>query len=231
TVQLRDGRSIQGTFVSGDSRQIRFLPEGGQTESYAVTEVDRVNFGGGSSSQSSAVTRGTRSRGGREMAPSGTTVTVRMIDAINSDTTNVGETFRASLDEPILVDGVTVAPKGADATVKVERVDQSKALSGREEIALVLSEVTVDGRRLQAETNHAAVSAKSRGKDNAKVIGGTAVLGAIIGAIAGGGKGAAIGAASGAGAGAAVQAIRGQKVEIPSETRLDFVLSQPLYNR
>jgi hypothetical protein len=60
------------------------------------------------------------------------------------------------------------------------------------------------------------------------VVGGTAAFGAIIGAIAGGGKGAAIGAASGAGAGAAVQAVRGAKVKIPSETRLEFTLKQPL---
>jgi hypothetical protein len=60
------------------------------------------------------------------------------------------------------------------------------------------------------------------------VIGGGAVVGAIIGAIAGGGKGAAIGAATGAGAGAAVQAVRGQKIEIPSESMLDFRLAQPL---
>ena len=69
----------------------------------------------------------------------------------------------------------------------------------------------------------------SRRARSGKVIGGTAVLGAIIGAIAGGGKGAAIGLGAGAGAGTAVQvATKGQRVRIPSETRLTFTLQQPV---
>ena len=66
-------------------------------------------------------------------------------------------------------------------------------------------------------------------RSSAKVIGGTAVLGAIIGGIAGGGKGAAIGLGAGAGAGTAVQvATKGQRVRVPSETRLTFTLQQPV---
>jgi hypothetical protein len=156
-------------------------------------------------------------------------VTVRTIDSINSDATNVGETFRASLEEPLVSGSETIAPKGADVTLKVARVQQSGAISGNEEVSLVLSEIAVNGRKYAVNTNNATVSAKSRGTQSAEVIGGTAVLGAIIGAIAGGGKGAAIGAAAGAGTGAAVQAIRGQRVQIPSESKLDFTLSNPLY--
>jgi hypothetical protein len=52
------------------------------------------------------------------------------------------------------------------------------------------------------------------------------VLGAIIGAAAGGGKGAAIGAGSGAAVGTGAEVIgKGQRVKVPSETRLDFTLS------
>ena len=69
----------------------------------------------------------------------------------------------------------------------------------------------------------------SRGERTAKVAGGTAAVGAIIGAIAGGGKGAAIGAGAGAAAGAGAQVITsGQRVRIPSETRLTFVLDNPV---
>ena len=61
------------------------------------------------------------------------------------------------------------------------------------------------------------------------VIGGVAALGAIIGAIAGGGKGAALGGVSGAGAGTAIQVLtKGVQVRVPAETRLTFVLQQPL---
>ena len=233
TLYLKSGRALSGSFVNGNSRTISFLEQGGRTQRFPITDVQRVLFGDGSSLPTAG---GSDQLGGRpadaataqHLIPTGTVITVRTIDSIDSNANNAGETFRASLDEPIIVNGRTVAQKGADAMVRVVRVNQSGTLSGTEEVALELAEVTAEGRRYTVQTSHAQVAAKSRGKDTAKVVGGTAVLGAIIGAIAGGGKGAAIGAASGAGAGAAIQAIRGQRVQIPSESKLDFTISQPV---
>jgi hypothetical protein len=160
------------------------------------------------------------------MIPAGTVVTVRTIDEIDSDKNGVGQTFRASLDEPLVVDGRTIAPAGADATIRIAHVDKGGTLTDTEEIQLELTEIRSGGRLYAVETGPAEISAKGRGEQTAKVVGGTAVVGAIIGAIAGGGKGAAIGAASGAGAGVAIQAIRGQRVKVPSESKLDFTLSR-----
>jgi hypothetical protein len=251
---LRDGRSINGRLVSATSRQIRFLEDGQRTSRlHQVTAVERVAFGdagrtssgasnsraNGSSTRDSGAYSSrpdssrpdstTRARTGRYSVAEGSVITVRMIDSVNSDQTNVGDTYRASLESPIVVDGQTIAPRGADATVRIARVDQSGTISGREEVALVLNDISVNGRRYRIESENATVAANSRSNESAKVIGGGAVVGAIIGAIAGGGKGAAIGAATGAGAGAAVQAVRGQKIEIPSESMLDFRLAQPLF--
>ena len=133
-----------------------------------------------------------------------------MIDSVNSDKTDVGDTYKASLDSPIVVGDRTLAPRGADATVRVAKLDEGGLISGKEEIALVLNDIAINGRRYRVESQDTALSNESRTKENATVIGGGAVLGAIIGAIAGGGKGAAIGAATGAGAGAAAQVIRGE---------------------
>jgi hypothetical protein len=222
TLYLRDGRTVRGTFISGNSREIRFLTEGGRSQRYQITAIERLTFGSGGQDA-------VRTRTSEVVVPAGTTITVRLIESIDSNQTDVGRTYRASLDEPVVVNGRTVAARGADATLQVVRVNQSGTVSGREEIALVLSEIATGGRTVAVpETHHAEVAAKSRSQESAKVIGGTAVVGAIIGAIAGGGKGAAIGAASGAGAGVAIQAIRGQRIQIPSETKLDFTLAQPL---
>ena len=230
TLYLRDGRSVDGKLVSATSRQVRFLSEGERTaRTYQLTNIDRLGFSDSNVAANPGSRTRNRAREASATVPAGSTITVRMIDAVNSNNTDVGQTYKASLDEPLVVDGRTVAPKGSDATVRVARVDQSGTITGREEIALVLNDITVNGRRYTAETENAEVAAKSRSKESAKIIGGTAVVGAIIGAIAGGGKGAAIGAASGAGAGTAIQAIRGQKIEIPSETKLDFRLAQPMY--
>jgi len=220
TLYLRDGRTVHGAFLSGNNREIQFRPDGGTVETHTIGTVDRISFSGPD--------EGVRNRTESFTVPAGTTVTVRLIDPIDSDKTDEGETYRASLDEDWMVEGRTIAPRGADATVKVVRVDQSGTFSGREEVAIVLTELVANGRRYALDTNHAQLSAKSRKDQTVKIVGGSAVVGAIIGAIAGGGKGAAIGAATGAGAGAAVQAIRGQRVQIPSETKLDFTLAQPL---
>jgi hypothetical protein len=248
TLYLRDGKAIRGTFISGSSQSIRFLPDGGRTQAYPITRVDRLAFGDEAATQSSSTrddrygndrrydnnrydsgrNSSTRARLAGDEIPSGTQISVRMIDNINSNETDIGRRYRASLDQDLVVDGRVVAPRGSDATVEVVRVEQGRAISGREQIALVLSEIMANGRRLTPVTQNAEISSSSRGSENVKVIGGTAALGAIIGAIAGGGSGAAIGAAAGAATGAGVQAVRGQKIEVPSETQLLFTLSQPL---
>lgn len=159
----------------------------------------------------------------------GTNLTVRMIDAVNSETNHVGQTFRATLDQPVMVDGETAIPRGADAVVKLVDSKESGKLTGRAELMLSLQSVSVGGRIVDVISQTMTEESSSRGARTAKVAGGTAALGAIIGAIAGGGKGAAIGAGAGAAAGVGAEVITsGQKVRIPSETRLTFVLDNPV---
>lgn len=161
--------------------------------------------------------------------PTGTAIVVRMIDSVDSERTRVGQTFRASVDEPVLVDGQTVIPRGADAVIKLVEDQQSGKFEGRTVLTLVLHQVMVNGRLVDSTTADVSQASGSRGARTAKVVGGTTALGAIIGALAGGGRGAAIGAASGAAVGGGAQVItKGQTVKIPSETRLTFTLQQPI---
>jgi hypothetical protein len=148
-----------------------------------------------------------------------------MIDGVDSETSQLGQTFQASLDDPIMVNGETVVPRGADVVAKLVEDKQSGKISGRTELTMDLVSIRVNGRMVDLNTQEVTTSSESRTNKSAKVIGGTAALGAILGGIFGGGKGAAIGAASGAGAGGAVQVLtKGQKVRIPAETRLSFTL-------
>jgi len=161
--------------------------------------------------------------------PIGTKITIRMIDSINSEQTRLGQTFRASVDEPVLVNEQTVVPRGADAFVKLVEDKQSGKFEGKTVLTLVLQQVMVNGRMLDVTTGDVSEASSSRGSRTAKVVGGTTALGAIVGALAGGGKGAAIGAASGAAVGGGAQEItKGQVVKIPSETRLTFTVQQPV---
>jgi hypothetical protein len=158
--------------------------------------------------------------------PAGTRITVRMIDSVDSRVARVGDTFRASVDEPVSVNGTIVIPRNADVVAKLEEDDQSGRLTGRTTLKLVLSSVRVNDRSIDITTSDVVRESGSRGAKTAAAAGGGAVLGAIIGAVAGGGKGAAIGAGSGAAVGTGAEAVsKGERVKVPSETRLDFTLS------
>lgn len=228
TIRLRDGRQVDGTFMGGDSRQVKLLGADGKLQTFDIGEIESIRFQGAPATSQATQSPAPAPARSSMTVPAGTVITVRLIDSVDSDVNQTGERFRASLDQPLQVGERTIAPRGADATVQLVRVEQAGRLTGREEVALDLYELVVNGRRYPVASSYAEVSGASRTSSTGKVVGGTAAFGAIIGAIAGGGKGAAIGAASGAGAGAAVQAVRGAKVKIPSETRLEFTLKQPL---
>jgi len=126
----------------------------------------------------------------------------------------------------VTVGGETIIPRGADVVVKLVDAQQSGKLTGRAELTLDLMSVKVNGQVVDINTQSISRQSDSRGQQTAKVAGGTAAVGAIIGAIAGGGKGAAIGAGAGGAAGAGAEAVtHGQRVKVPSETRLTFVLN------
>jgi len=247
TVFFRDGRTINGSFVGGDARTIR-VAVGDRVETIRVADVDRISFGDPEQSYARPAMRTPPEEptyrsapppppptrrddyGERAMIPSGTVLTIRMVDSVDSERDYVGKTFQASLDEPVLdSSGRTLVPRGADVVVKLVDDVQSGKIEGRTVLTLDIVSLRVNGRDVDVDTTSITEQSSSRTARSGKVIGGTAALGAIIGAIAGGGKGAAIGAGAGAGAGTVAQvATKGQRVRIPSETRLTFTLQQPV---
>jgi hypothetical protein len=161
--------------------------------------------------------------------PADTPITVRMIDAVNSQTTRIGQTFRASVDEPVMVADRQVIPRGADVITKLVDDQKSGRIQGRTVLTLALVSVSVNGQMVDVTSLDVRTASASRAGKSAGLIGGGAAVGAIVGAIAGGGKGAAIGAASGGALGGATTVLtNGQEVKIPSETRLTFRLQYPV---
>jgi YMGG-like Gly-zipper len=153
---------------------------------------------------------------------------VRMIDGVDSKKNHVGDVFHASLETDLNVNGVLVARKGADVYGKLVTAEKSGTFTGHSELQLELTSIVIDGRTYPLVSSDYNVQGKGRGSDTAKKVGVGAVAGAIIGAIAGGGKGAAIGAAAGSATGAGVQVLtKGEQVNVPSETLLEFRLQQP----
>jgi hypothetical protein len=161
--------------------------------------------------------------------PSGTTLAVRLVDTIDSETSQQGQTFHATLDSPLAVEGETVIPSGYDLEGHIVTVQSAGKFAGQSMLVLQLDRLSAAGKTYSIQTDQYSRKGSSRGKNTAAKVGTGAGIGAIIGAIAGGGKGAAIGAAAGGGLGGGVQAAtKGQQIKLPSETVLNFTLQAPL---
>ena len=95
-------------------------------------------------------------------------------------------------------------------------------------LTLELTDIVINGTTHPLLTSTYEVKGKGEGGNTAKKVAGGAGLGALIGGIAEGGKEAGIGAAARAAGGTAVAASKkGQQLQIPSETLLEFRLQQP----
>lgn len=220
TVTLRDGRIITGIYLGGTAREVK-IETADQIQTLDVANVSHIEFGGAEERRG----RDTSPAVGSILLPAGTRLVIRMIDGVDSERNSVGQRFAASLDEPVVIDGQTVIPRGADVIVKLVEAKESGKFEGRTSLTLDLMSVMVNGRMVDVNTETVTEESSSRGKRTAKVVGGTAALGTIIGAIAGGGKGAAIGLGAGAATGAGAEILtKGQRVKIPSESRLTFML-------
>jgi outer membrane lipoprotein SlyB len=161
--------------------------------------------------------------------PAGTTLAVRLIDGLDSERNHPGDTFRATLNSPVTVDDNVVIPADADIQGRVVDAKNATHFSGSSALVLEITKLSYNGRTYTIQTNQWARQGKGRGANTAGKVGGGAALGAIIGAIAGGGKGAAIGSVVGAGAGGGVQAAtRGEQIRLSPEALITFQLQAPV---
>lgn len=158
----------------------------------------------------------------------GTAVPIRLLDPINSEKNQAGDTFRATLDSPLPADGDSV-PSGYDIKGHIVELKSAGKFAGQSLVVLQLDSITVDGKTYGLETDTYRREGSNRTTNTAKKVGAGALIGAVIGGLAGGGKGAGIGAAAGGGVGGGVQAAtKGQQIVLPSETVLSFTLNSPV---
>jgi hypothetical protein len=257
TLVLKNGERVTGYFEGGSARVVKFRTGDGLVKDYDILSVVQIQFGDEKSASSMtpappkpnslSSTPGPDPRllpsSERPPAnppsqnaantgwtiPTGSKIVVRMVDSINSEQNSAGETFVATLDEPIVVGGVEVVPRNADVRGRIANINEAGRVAGAAELGLELTQIVVNGIPYSMTTSEYQEVGEARGSQTAKRAGGGAALGAIIGAIAGGGKGAAIGAGVGAGGATAVQVLtKGEKLNIPSETKLEFTLRAPL---
>jgi len=237
SLELKNGSLINGKFVGGTESEISFQV-GSSVQKYDLADVVSLKFGSESTSNNTTprplglrpaeVETAANPRTATSVTiPAGTRISVRTIDNIDSAKNHPGDRFQASLEEPLTIDGVVVAAKGADVYGRLTESKKSGTFTGKSELQLELTGIVVSGQTVPVVTGEYELKGKSRGSSTAKRTIGGAAVGGIIGAIAGGGKGAGIGAAVGGGAGAGSEIItKGEQVKVPSETLLEFTLQQ-----
>jgi hypothetical protein len=161
--------------------------------------------------------------------PAGTPITVRLQERLSSASSVPGERFEAVIDQPIVVGDQVVLPMGALATGHVVVARRSGRLHHPGELGVTLDSVTIGQQQIPLATSSFVARGASHKKRNWGWIGGGSGGGAVIGALAAGGKGALIGGGIGAAAGTTTAFITGKKdVTFGSERRLRFRLNQEI---
>jgi hypothetical protein len=239
TLELKDGRVLQGRFLGGTQALMRFSVNG-EVQTFNVSEIVALTFTNNHGNAAGAPEPAPAPQaanpapaplpaGSPVTIPAGQPLLVRMIDGVDSKKNNVGDIFHASLETDLNINGALVARRSTDVYGRLAEAKEAGHFSGSSELQLELTRIVINGQDYPVVSSDYTLKGKGRGSNTAQKVGGGAVAGAIIGAIAGGGKGAAIGAGAGSAAGAGVQVFtRGQQVKVPSETLLEFRLQQPV---
>lgn len=230
TLKLKSGKVLQGSFMGGDTRQIKFIAEDGHAKTYSLTDVDSLTFAPPPEAPKpapvSAPAPAPASLPTQVTVPAGTQLLVRMVDTLDSSKTDAGQRFTASLDTNLEANGVIVARKGTAIYGKVLESNSAGRAAGKSKMTIQLTEIVIGGTARPIMTDTFDTEGKGSGKRTARRTIAGAGLGAAIGGIAGNaGKGAAIGATTG-GVLSVVQ--KGDQVQIPSEAQLEFRLQQPV---
>ena len=255
TLILKSGEKVTGYYQGGTARVIKFQTADGAVKDYDLLSVQQIQFGdsaiaaappGASAAASSSsappadprllpgnqrVTRPTSSTaaGTGYTIPTGGKIVIRTIDGISSEKNKPGDVFVAVLEEPITQNDIEIIPKGADVRGRIANLESAGRVTGSAQLGLELTQIYVNGIPYSLTTSEYEEVGESRTGQTAKRAAGGAAIGALIGAIAGGGKGAAIGAGVGGGGATAVQVMtKGEKLNVPSETKLEFTLRAPL---
>lgn len=157
--------------------------------------------------------------------PKGAQASIRTLDAIQSNQSEVGQAYRCTLDAPIIAEGREIAAKGSDCVLRIVEKKAAGKLSGKNQLQLVLAAIRVAGSLVSVDSEPSSVTGKNKAKSSGIRTGIGAAIGAGVGGVLGGSRGAAIGAGAGAAGGVASAILtEGPEVKVPAETPLTFVI-------
>lgn len=160
----------------------------------------------------------------------GTVLPVRIGETLSSEKNEIGDSWSGTLSQPLVINGLVIAERGAQVEGRVTDVKRAGRVKGVANMTVALTRLTTaDGQRINLQTSGISRAGKDETKRDVGKVAIASGIGAAIGAIAGGGRGAGIGAGAGAGAGTGVVlATRGGPAVIANETLLSFRVSEPV---
>lgn len=222
-VKLRSGQVLEGTVTSQDATTVHLMLANGRRARLPMTDVTSIEF---SRRAEPEPPPSPSSRPRPVTVPAQTILNVRLVEAIDVDATGLGATFRSLLDDPVMLDGVVVIPRGASVKLQAVHVQQSGKIKGSDRVTLKANSIAFGGVSYEIASTYVEAKGKGEGRRSTRKIGGGLGLGALVGGIAGGGEGAAIGAAIGAATGAVVASQGEEHLVLPAESRLQFQLAE-----
>ena len=209
--------------MSADVKIVRILLDNGQIAEFPVDDISAVEFSPRKAPPAPAPDPAKTPPS--ITVPIGTVLSVRLTQAIEVDAAQAGMTFKSLLDDPVMIGGQVVVPRGSAVVLQAVKVEQAGNFKGSDKIVLKANSIAFGGRQYQVATAQVESKGSGEGKKTTRKVAGGAGLGAVIGGIAGGGAGAAIGAAAGGATGAIVASQGTEHLKLDAETRLQFTLN------
>jgi len=221
TLELADGSLLEGDFV-GSSNGIIMFNTGEDIEAYPESEVVGIFLSEGVATAQANLTTDSAPM---ITVPAGTRLVIRMSDSLDSNRNAAGHRFRAQLEGAVVVDGITVLPRGTIVQGRIASSQQAGRAVGSSGMSIEFTDVMLN------DVLHPIVTGNinsQTGSEGGRTIGRTARA-AVIGGLIDGSKGARTGAKVGAGAsiltgGASINIPRGTILE----TSLQAALALPL---
>ncbi|HET7910903.1 MAG TPA: hypothetical protein VFL49_02645, partial [Pseudolabrys sp.] len=214
-VKLKSGKVVEGMFVGADSKAVRILLDTGKVTEIGIDDAVSVEFTPRKPTPPPPPPPNPATQPKPVQVPSGTPINVRLTQGIDVDASKAGQSFKAIVDDPVMMNGSIVIPRGATAELQAVAVQQSGKMKGSDKISLKMNSIGFGGNVYQVTTAYVETKGGGEGKKTARKVGGGAGLGAIVGGIAGGGSGAAIGAAVGGATGAVVASGGEEHLKLP----------------
>ena len=222
-VTLRSGQVVNGNFMSADVKIVRLLLANGKIAEFPVDGVTALEFAPRKAPPAPAPDPAVAPK--PITIPNGTVLNVLLSQAIEVDAAQAGQTFKSLLDDPVMMNGKVIVPRGSAVLLQAAKVEQAGKMKGADKITLKANSLSFGGRKYDIVTTPVEQKGAGEGKKTTRKVAGGAGLGALVGGIAGGGTGAAIGLAAGAATGAIMSSQGTEHLKLPAETRLQFTLN------